>query len=80
MKLQPFSYVIVLHPLELEKGMAILDPNREENKADQNSQLIGGPDVVMAKDMAQAQVIAATKLDPKYMDKIERVEIVISPF
>lgn len=67
MKLRLFEYAVLLHP-ETKK--------EEKNK----TILVKQPAWLLAKDEKQVGMLAAREVPEKYLDQLDRVEIIVRPF
>jgi len=60
-----FQYAIILHP---------------EKKSSDKSKLIVGLKDVLAKDQAQASIMAARDIPEEHLENLDRIEVLIRPF
>ncbi len=67
-----FEYAVLYHP----------KPTKEQRDAgdDITSVIVVAPRVVLAKDEKVAALLVARSIPEEYVDKLEKVEIVIRPF
>lgn len=59
---------------------AIMHPTEKQAEEGASSEVIVGLDTVLAADQNAALMIAARKIPDDYMDRLERIELVIRPF
>lgn len=67
-----FEYAILYHPLRTKKD--------EDEGLEPKSMVVMAPTSVLAKDQAEATLIAARQIPDKYLDRLSSVEIAIRPF
>jgi hypothetical protein len=64
-----FEYTVILQPKEDKDGEEI-EPGK----------LIVDPATILAKDPDQAGMIAARAIPDEYMDRLDRLSVVVRPF
>jgi hypothetical protein len=69
MQVRLFEYAVILQPKEDKDGEEI-EPGK----------LIVDPATILAKDPDQAGMIAARAIPEEYMDKLDRLSVVVRPF
>jgi hypothetical protein len=69
MQVRLFEYAVILQPKEDKDGEEI-EPGK----------LIVDPATILAKDPDQAGMIAARAIPDEYMDKLDRLSVVVRPF
>lgn len=67
--LKLYEYAVILQPKE-DKDGEITDPGK----------LIVDPVMVLAEDDNQAQLLAGRAIPEEYMDRVERLTLVVRPF
>jgi DNA-directed RNA polymerase subunit H (RpoH/RPB5) len=55
-------------------------PNEDQAKAGQTSKFLVETTTVLAKDEKEVAVIAAKKIEDKFLDQLEQIDIVVRPF
>lgn len=66
--------------MKLFEYAIILNEKEEKGKVVDAAQLLVAPTNLLAKDQAQAYVIAAREIPAEHMDHLDRVVIAIRPF
>lgn len=70
MKMKLFEYAMLVHPAEVKEG----------EKQPDKTLVIAGPKTILAKDDKQAGMLVAREIPEDYIDKLDRVEIILRPF
>lgn len=66
---------------KLYEYAVILDEKRnKDDEVTDDSRVIVEPTAVLAKDDAQAQLLAARSIPEEYMAKLDRLTVVVRPF
>lgn len=69
-QVQLFEYAVLLQGKE----------NTKTGEVTSRPELIVKPEVVLAKDAQQAQLLAGRAIPEEYMDRLERLTLVVRPF
>lgn len=69
---QLFQYAIIFQPKQTRDAQG--------NDTTPAALIIQAPQFVLAKDAAQVGILAARAIPEAYLDKLEQVQIAISPF
>lgn len=66
--------------MKLYEFAVILDERREKGKVAEPAEIVAGPEAVLARDDAQAQLLAARAIPEEFIDRIDRLTVVVRPF
>ena len=66
--------------MKLYEYAVVLDERREKGKIAEPAEIVVEPTAVLARDDAQAQLLAARAIPEDYIDRIDRLTVVVRPF
>lgn len=66
--MQLFQYAVLLHP------------KKKKDEFEGDTELLAGPETIMAKDEKQAGIKIARKIPEKQLDNLDRIDILVRPF
>lgn len=66
--------------MKLWQYAVILEPTVEDRKAGKRDEIVVPVTTIVAKDAAEATMVACRAIPPEHADKTDRLEVAVRPF